>query len=161
MASGVVVVAEAFVPAVVPRAHARVATFGSAPRKNLPIPDLAAAPGAAGVVYRIAAVDERGRIAEHSVVDALGWCAGQRLQVGMLSAAALMVRADPGGLYTLARRGHIPLPLSARRWCHLQAADRVLLAATPEHDLLVIYTMAALEAMVTAFHSPADGGELS
>ncbi|MBQ6640301.1 MAG: hypothetical protein IJH84_04605, partial [Saccharopolyspora sp.] len=145
----------------VPRVQARVATSGSASRKNLPIPDLAAAPGAAGVVYRIAAVDERGRIAERSVTHALGWWPGQRLQVGMLSAATLAIRPDPGGLCTLTRRGHIPVPLSARRWCHVQAADRVLLAATPEHDLLVIYTMAALEAMVTAFHSPADGGDAS
>lgn len=32
------------------------------------------------MLYRIAALDERGRIAEQSVVHALGWGPGQRLQ---------------------------------------------------------------------------------
>lgn len=141
--AGVVAVAEAFVPAVIPLAQARTSSSGTPQRQSLPLPDLAAAPDAASVVYRIAAVDERGRIAERSVVRALGWCPGQRLQVGLFSTATLVLRPDPAGLFALARRGHIPLPIAARRWCHLQAADRGLLAATPEHDLLVLYTTSA------------------
>ncbi len=112
------------------------------------------------MLYRIAALDERGRVAEQSVVRALGWDRGERLQCELLSTTAMAVRPDTAGRYTLARRGHIPLPVTARRWCHLQAGDRVLLAAAPESGVLIVYTMRALDAMVTAFHSPSAEGDV-
>ncbi|GAA4855413.1 hypothetical protein GCM10025787_44300 [Saccharopolyspora rosea] len=105
------------------------------------------------MLYRIAAVDERGRIAEGRIVGARGWSPGQRLRLEPLSNTTVAVLADPGGLFTLTRRGHVPLPIAVRRWCGLQPGDRVLLAAAPEKQLLVVHTMAALDAMVAAFHA--------
>lgn len=113
------------------------------------------------MLYRIAALDERGRIAEQSVVHALGWAPGERLQIGLVSATAVAVQPHAAGMFTLVRRGHIPLPVTARRWCHLQAGDRVLLAAAPDRGVLIVYTMSALDSMITAFHSPTGGGDAS
>ncbi|MCX2729480.1 hypothetical protein OOZ19_04460 [Saccharopolyspora sp. NFXS83] len=153
--------AETFIPAVIPRPSSDGAVSGTKPARSLPVPDLTERPGETRTLYRIASLDQRGRIAERSVIDALGWVAGQRLQFGLISESAIAVLPDPAGMFSLARRHHIPLPVTARRWCHLQTADRVLLAAAPQHGMLVIYTMSALDSMVTAFHSSAPGGELS
>ncbi|WP_243794969.1 AbrB/MazE/SpoVT family DNA-binding domain-containing protein [Saccharopolyspora gloriosae] len=125
------------------------------------MPDLAAVPNGSSAVYRIAAVDERGRIAERAVIQALGWSAGQRVRFDLLSATALVVRPETAGLFGLTRRGHIPLPVPVRRWCGVQAGDRVLLAASVQRGLLAVYTMAALESMINEFRLPADGGERS
>ncbi|MGP4017582.1 hypothetical protein [Saccharopolyspora sp. 5N708] len=122
---------------------------------------MAALPGETTMLYRIAALDERGRIAEQSVVNALGWSPGERLQFGLISNTAIAVQPDAGGMFTLARRSHIPLPVTARRWCGLRTGDRVLLAAAPDHGVLVVYTMGALDAMVAGFHASACGGEAS
>ncbi|MCA1190010.1 MULTISPECIES: hypothetical protein [unclassified Saccharopolyspora] len=151
--------ADAFIPAVIPRSLSGVAASGAKPGRSMPVPDLAASPGEIHTVYRIASIDQRGRIAERSVVQALGWCPGERLQFGLISESVIAVLPDPAGMFSLARRHHIPLPVTARRWCHLQTADRVLLAAAPQHGRLVIYTMSALDAMVTASHSPAPRGD--
>ncbi|MBE9376442.1 AbrB/MazE/SpoVT family DNA-binding domain-containing protein [Saccharopolyspora sp. HNM0983] len=109
------------------------------------------------MVYRIAAVDERGRIAETAITSAVGWQPGERLRLEPLSTTTVAVRADPSGLFPLTRRGHLPLPAPVRRWCGLAPGDRVLLAASREEGLVLVHTMAALEAMVTAFH--AEGGD--
>ncbi len=72
------------------------------------LPRLAALPDETAMLYRIAALDERGRIAEQSVVRALDWEQGQRLQFRLVSHTAVAVQPD-AGMFTLARRCHIPL----------------------------------------------------
>lgn len=152
--------AEAAVRAVVPRrvVAARAAEWNtSRASRRLPLPPLAATPPESSMLYRIAAVDERGRIAESAITGAVGWQPGERLGVDLLSTTTVAVRADPGGLVPLARRGHFPLPVPVRRWCGLAPGDRVLLAASGDEGLLLVHTMAALEAMVAAFH--VEGGD--
>ncbi|MBB5069979.1 hypothetical protein BJ969_003067 [Saccharopolyspora gloriosae] len=153
--------AEANVPAVVPRQWTGSDHAGPVSAQLLPVPDLAAVHSGPSTVYRIAAVDERGRIAERAVVQALEWGPGQRVRFDLLSATALVLRPEPTGLFGLTRRGHIPLPVPVRRWCRVQAGDRVLLAASAQRGLLAIYTMAALESMINEFPLPNDGGERS
>ncbi|MFD2415527.1 hypothetical protein [Amycolatopsis pigmentata] len=51
--------------------------------------------------------------------------------------------------------------MTVRHWCHLQAGDRVLLAAAPDRGVLIVSTMSALDSMVTAFHSASTGGDAS
>lgn len=103
---------------------------------------------------RTAALDPQGRIAESSIVKALGWQAGRRLRLEVLSNTTVTIQADTDGVFTLARRAHLPLPAAVRRWCGLNPGDRVLLAAAPEPGLLLIHTMRALDAMVADFHTP-------
>ncbi|MGW0891560.1 hypothetical protein [Saccharopolyspora sp. NPDC002578] len=159
--AGVMTVAETNVPAVVPRRWAGSDHVERVSAPVLPVPELAAVRSGSSGVYRIAAVDERGRIADRAVVQALGWSAGQRVRFDLLSATALLVRPEAAGLFGLTRRGHIPLPVPVRRWCGVQAGDRVLLAASVQRGLLAVYTMAALESMINEFPLPADGGEQS
>lgn len=114
-ASGVTAVVEAFVPAVIPRSIPRSSQSQNAPPKGMSITSLAALPGETTILYRIAAVDERGRIAEQSVVTALGWCPDERLRFEVTSNIAIAVQQDADGAVTLAWRSRIPLPVTARR----------------------------------------------
>lgn len=115
-------------------------------------------PRRVSMMCRIASVDGRGRVAEQSVVRALGWGEGERLDVRVVS-GAIMVRADPGGVFALARRCHVPIPAAVRRWCGLATRDRVLLAVDSDRGVLLVHTMTAVEEMLRSRHAALLGGE--
>jgi hypothetical protein len=52
------------------------------------------------------------------------------------------------------------VPASVRRWCALEAGDRVLLAAAPDSGVLVVHTMATLDAVLERHHAALAGGEI-
>ncbi|WP_182543017.1 AbrB/MazE/SpoVT family DNA-binding domain-containing protein [Halosaccharopolyspora lacisalsi] len=111
-------------------------------------------------LYRIVAVDDRGRVAEQSVMAAVGWLPGQRLSIGVV-AGSIVVRSDPAGVFRLARRGHLPLPATARRWTRLEPGQRVLLTADSEQSVVVVSTLASLERMLSEHHAAVLGGGAS
>jgi hypothetical protein len=47
---------------------------------------------------------------------------------------------------------NLTLPARLRAQCRIRKGDQVLLAALPEHDLLVVYPQHVLHTMVTAYH---------
>lgn len=51
------------------------------------------------------------------------------------------------------------MPVAVRRWCAVRAGDRVLLVAAPDRGVLVVHTMAALDAMLGRYHAALAGGE--
>lgn len=108
-------------------------------------------------VYGLAAVDDRGRVADHTVVRALGWGSGIRLEIREIGGLVL-VRADRQGVFSMTGQGHLRLPAMVRHWCGLVPGDRVLLAADPDQRLLVVHPPAALDAMVSQFHADVLGG---
>jgi hypothetical protein len=120
-------------------------------RRPLPVPRLAVT-RLRSTVYGLAAVDDRGRVADHTVVRALGWGSGTRLDVHE-SGGLVLVRADRQGVFSVTGQGHLRLPATVRHWCGLLPRDRVLLAADPAEGLLVVHPPAALDAMVSQFHA--------
>ena len=64
------------VPSLLPRGNDRVVGAGvaSVPRRPLPLPSLIARTTA--IVYGLSALDDRGRLADRSIMRALGWSAG-------------------------------------------------------------------------------------
>ncbi len=62
----------------------------------------------------------------------------------------VMVSSRANGTEAIARQGHVRLPARVRHACRLGCGDRLLMAAYPDRDLLLIYTMAALDMMVLA-----------
>jgi hypothetical protein len=98
-------------------------------RRPLPVATLRGRP-TPGVVYRIAALDRCGRLAERFVLQALGWPAGRRLGIRE-AGGVLLIHADPNGAFRTTGQGHLRLPARVRRWCGLLVGDRVLLAADP------------------------------
>ncbi|GAA2625408.1 hypothetical protein GCM10010399_66080 [Dactylosporangium fulvum] len=101
-------------------------------------------------------MDKAGRIASSTVFRALGWPARTRLQVHE-DHGFVLVRHDPGGVLSLNDAGYLCLLEPVRRWCDLHPGDRVLLAAEPDRQLLVIHPPAALDAMITQAHEVIGG----
>jgi hypothetical protein len=111
-------------------------------------------------VYGVAVVDCRGRVADRAVVTALGWMPGTRLDIRE-SNGLLIVRADAGGVFAVTGQGHLRLPAPVRRCCGLVSGDRVLLAAYPERDVVIVHPPAVLDGLLAACHAGLLGGDLA
>ncbi|MEU8230427.1 AbrB/MazE/SpoVT family DNA-binding domain-containing protein [Actinoplanes sp. NPDC048967] len=114
--------------------------------------------GSAG--YGVSTLDASGRIADRTIMRALAWAAGQRLDIRE-SKGLTVVAADDNGLFRVTKRGYVHLPAAVRHWCRLGPGDRVLLAAYPAADLLVAHSPAVLDTLVDAIHAQVLGGEQS
>jgi bifunctional DNA-binding transcriptional regulator/antitoxin component of YhaV-PrlF toxin-antitoxin module len=125
-------------------------------REPLPLPSLVAG-RTSTVVYGLAAIDDRGRVADRVVLRSLGWSAGLRLDIRE-TAGVLTVTVDSDGGYQITNQGNLRLPAPLRHRCGLAAGDRVLLAADPDLSRLAIYPPAALDNAL-AVCADAAGGE--
>ena len=105
------------------------------------------------VVYGIGRIDASGRIADRTVISALGWHGGERLTL-TADAGVVTARRDRGGMITLPARAYIAIPAELRRRCGLQPGDRVLLAAAPAGDTLNAYSLAVVDQAIRAYGAP-------
>lgn len=55
-------------------------------------------------------------------------------------------------------RPYFVLPASVRRRSDLRPGERVLVAADPHHDVLVVHPLTALDTMITAYHASLTTG---
>ena len=138
-------------------AHHRPVAGGepSPARRSVPLPTLIAQ-RRSPVVYGLAALDCHGRVADRTVMQALGWSAGLRLDLGEHQ-GVLTARPDPCGPVAVVRPGHFRLPAPLRHRCSLQTGDRVLLAADPARSRLLIYPPAALDTLLPSPDTTAGG----
>jgi hypothetical protein len=143
------------VPPVLPRSGERVVAGLAPVRGSLPLPVLISG-RSSRLVYGLAAVDGRGRVADRVVMRALGWRAGLRLVIDE-SGGVLTVHADPDGAYQVTGQGYLRLPAALRHRCALVAGDRVLLAADADRSRLTIYPPAALDLALGQSTGPAGG----
>jgi hypothetical protein len=102
------------------------------------------------VVYGIGRIDASGRIADRTVISALGWRGGDRLTL-TADAGVVTARLDPGGMITLPTRPYVAIPPELRRRCGLQPGYRVLLAAVPADDTLNAYSLAVMDQAIRAY----------
>ena len=94
-------------------------------------------------------VDASGVVSKRSTIQVLGWRCGDELHLTLV-AGSVVVRRAPGGVVTLRAKPYLVLPLAVRRRCGLRAGDQVLVAADPNHGVLVVYPPAALDSMIVA-----------
>jgi hypothetical protein len=127
-------------------------------RRTLPLP-VVPTPRSSSVVYGLAAVDCRGRVADHAIIAALSWLPGTRLDIHE-SRGLLLVRPDAHGVFSVTNQGHLRLPAAVRHCCGLLPGDRVLLAADPARDVLIVHPPAVLDDLLAARHSELLGGDL-
>jgi hypothetical protein len=104
------------------------------------------------VVYEIGRIDASGRIADQSVISALGWRGGDLLTL-TADAGVVIARRDPSGMVTLPRRAYIAIPAALRHRCGLRPGDRVLLAAVPAADTLAAYSLTVVDQAIRAHGS--------
>ena len=112
-------------------------------RAPLPLPSLITR-RASPTVYGLAAIDDRGRLADRAVMRALSWSAGLCLDIRE-TRRLLAIRPQDHGELQVTGQGHLRLPALLRHRCGLQAGDRVLLVASPSQRQLTIYPPVAID----------------
>jgi bifunctional DNA-binding transcriptional regulator/antitoxin component of YhaV-PrlF toxin-antitoxin module len=108
-------------------------------------------------VYGLTAVDGRGRVADRTVTQALGWQPGNPLSIRVTNGLIIVAAAD--GPVAVSNQRRVHLPAAARHACRIAAGDRVLLAAEPDDGLLVVHPLATLDAMVAGLRDQLKTGE--
>ena len=134
---------------------------GRSPRatsnRPLPLPTVPT-PRTDTAVYGLAVVDCRGRVADRTVFAALGWVAGTPLAISVTH-GTLVIGTDLCGVFGMTSQGHLRLPAPVRHRCGLAAGDRVLLAAYPVRNMLLVHPPAVLDQLVADRHATLLGGD--
>jgi hypothetical protein len=124
----------------------------SQPPSPLPLTDLHRLPRDASLLYDIGRVDDSGRIASNDIVNALNWSSGSKLDV-ILTPQSIVLRSASDGLFSVPRRPCIVIPSHARHPHGIKPGDHVLIAAAPDHGLVIVYPLSALDEMISRYHS--------
>jgi bifunctional DNA-binding transcriptional regulator/antitoxin component of YhaV-PrlF toxin-antitoxin module len=122
------------------------------PARALPMTRLQRLPRETSMLYGIGRIDSSGRVANREITEALHWQPGNRLDI-VLTPSAIVIRACPDGLLRVPQRPAIVIPRPARTLHRIEAGDHVLLAASPEYDLVIVHTLSALDDMLASYHS--------
>lgn len=155
-----VVIISPVVPPLLPRGSHRLADGpGVMPvaRRSLPLPSLIPQRTTA-IVYGLSALDDRGRLADRTIMGVLGWSAGLRLHITE-TRGILVIRSQDHGEFHVTGQGNLRVPAPLRHRCGLQTGDRVLLAADPRRGQLVVYPPAALDALIAQQTADLTDGE--
>ena len=148
------------IPPLLPRDSDRVAGVPgvvSMARRSLPLPSLIMR-RTTGIVYGLAAVDDRGRLAARMIMQALGWSAGLGLDISETD-GRLVICPREHGAFHVTGQGHLRIPAALRHRCGLIPGDRVLLAADPLRRQLVAYPPGALDALIGGQATDTRDGE--
>jgi hypothetical protein len=113
---------------------------------------LPAAQAAPRWVYAISRLDTAGRVSDLSTVRALGWAPDERVQLAAYANQALIARRDAQGLVAVTRRGYLRIPAALRARCAMRSGEQVLLAASPDADVLVVHTLSSVEHLLRTQH---------
>jgi hypothetical protein len=127
------------------------------PAHGLPMPRLGTPEEEShSMYYAVTAIDVWGRLADRSALTALRWRPGLAVAVSIIREAVAVI-PHHDSRHTVNQQGHLRLPATVRHLSRLKAGDRLLLAACLDRDVLIAYPMAALDAMVLAYHTmPAE-----
>ncbi|MFD9734822.1 AbrB/MazE/SpoVT family DNA-binding domain-containing protein [Umezawaea sp. NPDC059074] len=106
----------------------------------------------------MAAVDSGGRVADNVVLRTLAWGPGTALDLEIRH-GLVVIHATARGTSAVTPQGFLRLSVSLRRRLDLHAGDRVLLAAYPDHQLLIVHPPIALDDLLAPAHAPLLGGD--
>ncbi len=124
----------------------------------LSLADLSRLPRDASMLYDIGQVDGAGRVASNDIINALHWQPGSRFDV-ILTPRTIVIRAAPGGPFSVSRRPRIIIPSHARRQHDIRSGDHVLIAAAPDYGLVIVYPLSALDEMISRYHAAESEAE--
>jgi hypothetical protein len=151
-------IAPLLLPARTPSAEAAPTPRAAAvPRRGLSLPQPPIT-RTADTVYGMSVLDRGGRIADRAAVAALGWTPGTRLRVCIARTHLTLCAAINGPLAVKDHR-FLWLPAATRHRLDLRPGDRVLLAAEPKRQTLVIYPPATLDELLAHGRSASTGGD--
>ncbi len=117
-------------------------------------------PRCSSLAYSLSAVDVNGRIVARTALQAMGWSAGDRVQMS-LKAELIVVTADTAGTESLTAQGYLRLPLAMRSWHRLASGAHVLVVAEPDQHRLVIHPLTVLDTVISRLHGDVldEGGD--
>lgn len=99
-----------------------------------------------------ARLDWSGRLHQRALLQTLGWTAGNSLNLTVID-TAILITPSPTGLHTLGPNTELTIPATARRLCGIADGSRVLLAASPVQQLLVLHPETTITALLCAHHA--------
>lgn len=97
--------------------------------KGLPVAQFPAPTSAGSTYYVVTTTDQGGRLADHSPLQLLGWPPGATVSVRIRQNRFVVVKLGSGP-HALTGQGHLRLPLAVRRFCRIEAGDRLLVAVS-------------------------------
>jgi hypothetical protein len=129
---------------------------GPAPPRPLPLSSLPRLPRETSMLYYIGRLDRSGRITNGSIMEAVRWQPGDRLDISLAPGAAIYRPAADGTL-RIPRRPCIIVPASTRHFLDIAARDNVLIAAAPAYQVVIVHTMRAVDDMLVSFYTGIAG----
>lgn len=138
---------ERLIGALVPTSIARPRPV-PAPLPTLPTLNLPTATGADDLLLGVARFDHSGRVSARSLLRALGWRPGHRVDVGVVD-GALVIGSLATGQHIVGSRGELSLPTAARQMCGIVPG--------PPQDLLVIHPASTVARLLSEFHTRLAG----
>lgn len=100
----------------------------------------------------MARLDWSGRLHQRALLQTLGWAAGDTLNLAVID-TAILISPSPTGLHTLGPNTELTIPATARRLSGIPEGARVLLAASPNQQLLVLHPESTITALLCAHHA--------
>lgn len=128
------------------------------PSDQIPLPPRPPEHRAANWRYSMVRIDASGRLASRALLEPLGWNSGTSLTLGLWEGAAVLVRRDPNGTATADRDLRVAVPVALRARCLLRAGDSVLMAASPPHQILLVYIVPFLHQLLSPTHEHIRSG---
>jgi bifunctional DNA-binding transcriptional regulator/antitoxin component of YhaV-PrlF toxin-antitoxin module len=124
----------------------------------LALPSLGPLPSGANLYFGTALVNSSGRVQDRAAVAVLGWARGDHLLVTVVGTSVVFQRR-PDGVFAMAAKPYVVLPVAVRSRCVVPAGSRVLVAADPDQDVLVVHSPSAVHTMLGQFHVHLAGGD--
>lgn len=129
----------------------------ASPIRQLPLPQVHASSGSRPR-FSSTTMDDRGRLADRTMVRSLGWGPRTAVTVTVLPDAGIVI-VEAGGATMLTSGGFLRLSANNRHACRLRPGDRLLLVACPAERFLLAYTPYAVDAMTSTYRAAhADPG---
>lgn len=119
--------------------------------KSLPVATLLEPVQGGTLYFVVTTIDSRGRLADRSPLRVLGWNPDCTITITTVG-RAVIVATRSAGPDAVTRQGHLRLPARVRHACHLGTGARLLVAASPDRDLLAAYPVSSVEASLLAYH---------
>lgn len=119
--------------------------------KSLPVATLLEPVQSGALYFVVTTIDGRGRLADRSPLRVLGWTPHCTITITTVGRAVIVVTRSAGP-DAITRQGHLRLPARVRHACRLDTGARLLVAASPDGDLLAAYPAPSVEASLLAYH---------
>jgi hypothetical protein len=92
-------------------------------------------------------IDHSGRAPARKLLHALGWSSGQTT-TAQLRGHAIVIGLDPSSHNRINSRHQVFIPVGLRDLTDIHTGDTVVLLGTPQRQLLIVYPVRALTALL-------------